>query len=168
MRATAPKPGPARRGFTLIELMIVVAIIAMMATFALPSYQERVIQSQVREGLQLAGFAQEAVAEVWARQRQWPRDNAAAGLPPADRIVGRMVAGVEVRGGSIVILFGQQANRFLAGRRLALRPATVPEHPKVPIAWVCGLAAVPERMQAPADNATDLPPPFLPLDCRPK
>jgi type IV pilus assembly protein PilA len=168
MNGRKPPPAAAtlRRGFTLIELMIVVAIMGIMATLAVPTYQDRIIQAQVKEGLQLAVFMQEAVAERYTAQRQWARDNAAAGLPPPEMIVGRVVSAAEVRDGSIVITYGNQSNRFLAGKTLALRPATVPGYPKVPISWVCGLAAVPDKMSAPPTNATTLPLSFLPLDCR--
>lgn len=157
---------PAERGFTLIELMIVIAIIGIMASMAVPSFQDRVIRAQVAEGLALADFAKQAVAAHYARTRGMPQDNQAAGLPPAERIVGNHVSALAVRGGAIHIRFGNQANRNLAGKTLTLRPATVAGYPQVPIAWVCGTAAVPAKMSASGHSATDLPPPHLPFDCR--
>jgi type IV pilus assembly protein PilA len=156
----------ADRGFTLIELMIVIAIIGIMASMAVPSYQDRVIRAQVTEGLVLADFAKQAVAAHYARTHSLPADNQAAGLPPADRIVGNHVSALAVRGGALHISFGNQANRNLAGKTLTVRPATVEGYPQVPIAWVCGTAAVPGKMKASGDSATDLPAPHLPFDCR--
>jgi type IV pilus assembly protein PilA len=154
------------RGFTLIELMIVIAIIGIGAGLAMPSYQDRVIRAQVAEGLALADMAKQAVAAQHARTGTLPRDNAAADLPPADRIVGNYVSSLAVEGGAVQISFGQLSNRNLAGKVLTLRPATVPGYAQVPIAWVCGLASVPPTMRAQGTNRTTLPGPHLPVDCR--
>lgn len=165
----AKEPSSPRRGggFTLIELMVVIAVMGVMATMAVPSFQDRVIRAQVTEGLALADFARQAVAAHHARTRGGlPRDNAATGLPPAERIVGNYVSSVAVRSGAIDIRFGNLANRNLSGKTLTLRPAVVEGYPQVPIAWVCGTAATPDTMKLHGDNATDLPGHHLPLDCR--
>jgi type IV pilus assembly protein PilA len=154
-------------GFTLIELMVVVAIMGIMATLAMPSYQDRIIRAQVKEALSLASFAQEGVQAFQRTHRKLPANNAEAGLPPADKIVGNHVVGVRVEAGATHLSFGNNANRNLAGKTLTLRPAIVKDHPQVPIAWVCGQAGVPAQMQAMGDNRTDLPLEFLPVDCRP-
>ncbi len=154
------------RGFTLIELMVVIAIMGVLATLAIPSYQDRVIRAQVAEGQQLAEFAKQAVAEHYAKTRNLPTNNQAAGLPPGDRIVGNYVTSLVVKAGAIHIQFGNLSNRNLTGKTLTLRPAVVADYPQVPIAWVCGTAAVPAKMKAQGENATDLPSHHLPLDCR--
>jgi type IV pilus assembly protein PilA len=154
------------RGFTLIELMIVIAILGIGAGLAMPSYQDRVIRAQVAEGLVLADMAKQAIAAEYARSGTLPADNAAAGLPPADRIVGNYVSSLVVESGAVQIGFGQLSNRNLAGKVLSLRPATVPGYKQVPIAWVCGQASVPPKMNAEGRNRTTLPGPHLPVDCR--
>jgi len=153
------------RGFTLIELMIVVAIIGIMATFALPSYQERIIKTQIQEGLEIAAPVKAAEAQYYAKYKRLPADNASLGLPAPDKFVGNYVRRVEVENGAIHITFGNRINRNASGKKLTLRPAIVEDAPIVPIAWVCAKAKVPEGMNALGGNATDLPDHLLPLDC---
>jgi len=153
-------------GFTLIELMIVVAIIAILSSMALPTFQDRVIRSQVGEGLQVAEFVRQSVTAYYARTKRMPADNAAAGLPEARLIVGNYVDEIVVKDGVVTITYGNRSNRNLAGKKLSLRPAIVEAAPAVPIAWVCGAASVPERMKAQGANGTTLPPTHLPVDCR--
>lgn len=154
------------RGFTLIELMVVIAIIGVMATMAIPSYQDRIIRTQVTEGQNLAEFARQAVGAHYARAKSLPASNAAAGLPPADQIMGNYVTQLVVEQGALHIRYGNLANRNLAGKTLSLRPAVVEGYPQVPIAWICGQAAAPEKMKVHGNNATDLPGHFLPIECR--
>lgn len=153
-------------GFTLIELMIVIAILGILATMAVPSYMDRVIQAQVSEALGLAGVAQKAVGEYYARTRRMPKDNQQAGLPAAEKIVGNYTSRVQVEEGVITVTLGNRVNRFVIGKTLSLRPAVVSDAPVVPIAWVCGNAGVPDGMTAQGANTTTLPANHLPLECR--
>jgi type IV pilus assembly protein PilA len=143
-------------GFTLIELMIVVAIMGIMATMALPSYQDRVIRTEISEGMALATMAQQAIAAGYAKNHSMPKD-----------IMGSFVTSVTDVGGAITITYGNRANRNLAGKTLTLRPAVVANYPQVPPSWVCGLAKAPDKMSVLGDNQTNIPIPFLPLDCLP-
>lgn len=154
------------QGFTLIELMIVIAIVGLMATMAVPSYQGRVIRAQIKEGLGLAKFPQDEVQAYYFTHKKLPQDNQAAGLPPADKIVGNFVSHMQVVDGTVHMTFGNNANRNLAGRTLSIRPAVVAGYSKVPLAWVCGSANVPSQMSTTGENRTDLPSELLPLDCR--
>jgi len=70
-----------QNGFTLIELMIVIAIISILATMAAPSYQDRIIRSQVQEALRLAEVAKTGIEEFYTAKQRLPADNAEAGLP---------------------------------------------------------------------------------------
>jgi type IV pilus assembly protein PilA len=155
------------RGFTLIELMAVLAVIAILAVMAIPSLQEKLIRDQVLEALPLADVAKAPVALSWALTQRMPADNDAAGLPPADKIVGNYVSSTKVEGGAIQITFGNRANHSISGKLLSLRPAVVADAPIVPIAWVCGNATVPDKMTVKGQNRTDIPNILLPVRCRP-
>lgn len=154
------------RGFTLIELMIVVAIISILATVALPSYQDRVIQAQVQDALHLAEVATKSVAESYAQRGNLPPNNSAAGLPAPEKFIGNHVESLTVEQGAIHIKLGKRANKNAAGKVITLRPAVVAGERKVPVAWVCGNASAPEGMKVSGENRTSLPSFHLPIDCR--
>ena len=155
-----------RRGFTLIEVMVVVAVIAILAMMAFPTYQDKLVRDQVTEALPLADLAKAPVAAGWTLLKLFPADNAAAGLPPPEKIVSNLVSAVQVEGGAIHITFGNRANGAIRGKVLTLRPAVVEDAPIVPVAWVCGTAPVPGKMNAKGVNRTSVPPNYLPLKCR--
>ena len=154
------------RGFTLIELMVVVGIIAILALLAIPTYQDKFIRDQIAEALPLADIAKPPVAFSWAMLQNFPADNAAAGLPVADKIVNNYISSVAVEGGAISITFGNKANGAIRGKVLTLRPAVVVDAPIVPVTWVCGYATAPEKMTIKGENKTNIPSGLLPIRCR--
>ena len=157
---------PSPRGVTLIELMAVVAIIAILALMAVPSYHDKFIREQVIEALRLTDIAKGPIAAAWATTKTFLEDNAAAGLPSPDKVVSNYIKSLTIEAGAIHVVFGNQANGALRGMTLSLRPAVVEDAPVVPVAWVCGFAAAPEKMTAMAANKTDLPKVWLPVNCR--
>jgi len=94
-----------QQGFTLIELMIVVAIIGILAAIAIPQYAEYTNRARVSEGLQLAAGAKTAVSEFFSSQNAWPADNDAAGIAAPADIQGNNVTSVTVLGGAITIAY---------------------------------------------------------------
>ena len=88
-----------QKGFTLIELMIVVAIIGILAAMALPAYQDYTKRSHVSEGLSLAGSLKQAVAEYRADKGEWPRSNSVAGAAMTASITGNAVKSVGITAG---------------------------------------------------------------------
>jgi len=115
-----------QQGFTLIELMIVVAIIGILAAIAIPAYQDYTIRAQVSEGLSLSSGSKAAVAEFFQDSGSWPTNNELAGLEavPAN-IKGKYVSAVTVTAGGLGALItvdftGPSANTALATAQLVL------------------------------------------------
>lgn len=153
-------------GFTAIELMMVLGVIAILALLAVPSYQEKIVRDQVIEALPLAEIAKGPVAASWSAGLPFPDHNEGAGLPAADKIVSNLVRSVLIEKGAVHVTFGNRANSALRDKVLSLRPAVVAEAPVVPVAWVCGNAAPPDKMTVKGENKTTIPAIFLPLRCR--
>ncbi|MBE7418321.1 MAG: pilin [Ideonella sp.] len=157
------RPAP---GFTLIELLVAIAVLAILATLALPSVQAPMVRQQIVDSAPLINVAKHAVGVRWAASGKLPQDNAEAGLPAADKMVGNYVSSVSVEAGALHVVFGNQANGAINGRTLSFRPAVVDSAPMVPIAWVCAAAPVPDKMSAKGGDRTDVAAKFLPLNCR--
>jgi type IV pilus assembly protein PilA len=123
------------RGFTLIELMIVVAIIAILAAIAIPAYQNYLIRAQVAEGFSLATGAKTAVWDFVANTGRFPPSNQSSGLASANSISGDYVSSVNVTSGLITVAFsGPKANTALSGQVLVLSPTIGVGS----ITWNCG------------------------------
>ena len=160
---TAP---PRLRGFTLIELMVAISVLAILLLLAVPSYLDRLVIDQVNEALPLANLAKPPVESAWRAGTDLPADNKAAGLPEADKIVNQVVSSVALDNGAIHITFGNKANKAIAGKVLSLRPAVVEDARIVPVTWLCGRTAPPAKMVAKGADRTNIPQGLLPGRCR--
>jgi type IV pilus assembly protein PilA len=155
-----------QKGFTLIELMIVVAIIGILAAIAIPAYQDYTIRAQVTEGLNLAGAAKAAVAETFSNTGTAPATRTVAGMTAnATDTVGKFVTQVAVANGAITIMYGNQANATITGQTLSLTPYLSADQS---VAWKCGNSAAPTAtiMTGAAAGATTVIDKYLPKACR--
>lgn len=153
-------------GFSMIEMMVVIGIVAILALMMVPGYQDKLIRDQIAEALPLADIAKTRIAASWAIAQTFPADNASAGLPAADKIVNNFINSVMVQDGAIHIAFGNRANGLIRDKLLTLRPAIVDDAPIVPVTWVCGYSAAPNKMTVKGENKTNIPMNYLPFLCR--
>ena len=134
-----------QKGFTLIELMIVVAIIGILAAIAIPAYQDYTIRAQVSEGLSLASDVKAGVAEYTAQTGDWPVDLIEAGmgsLATLDDKSGRYVEQLDVSNGTIIITYGRDANSKIDAAILSLQPLV---NENGDVVWMCGKSIQPQN-----------------------
>ena len=126
-------------GFTLIELMIVVAIIAILAAIALPAYQNYVIRSQVAEGSVVADGVKSAVWDYISNRGRFPTNNQSAGLPSPASLGGKFIRTMTVSNGRIIATFAsgapQRASKAIDGKTLIFSPMASSDQGS--IRWIC-------------------------------
>lgn len=154
------------RGFTLIEMMVVLAIIAIVAMFAIPTVESPVVRKQVLESLELIEDYKKAQVVVYKMGLDFSKDNAAAGIPKPELILGNYISSVELQDGAFHLYFGKKANSVLQGKILTVHPIVVIGSAESPASWICGYSSVPEGMAAKGENKTTVELKHLPIFCR--
>jgi type IV pilus assembly protein PilA len=163
-----------QKGFTLIELMIVVAIIGILAAIAIPAYQDYTIRAQVTEGATLADGVKVAMQDYYAQHGTWPTTltgtDAAAGLNFTGAVTGQYVASVATAAntGEIIVTFGNRANAKLtvaANNTFVIYAATSVNQD---IIWICGQQALPAGATTVGGAAamTTVVAKYLPRNCQ--
>ena len=167
-----------QQGFTLIELMIVVAIIGILAAIAIPAYQDYTIRAQVTEGLNMLGDMKVAAGDFWSARGRTPvgvTANSIGVSATATDHQGSYVTQIAVNGSNgavdggfgFDVTFGNKANAKITGKLISLRATT---NAAGSLVWVCGSANPPGNpalADPTATNATDLDPKYMPANCRP-
>lgn len=152
-------------GFTLIELMITVAVVAILATIAIPSNLISRQRSEVAEALHMSDNIRQRITDDYNSSLSFPADNNEAGEPEPDLLMGNKVTRIEIENGAIHITLGNKANKSLQGKILTIRPAVVTGSPNSPISWLCGSDKPVPGMSAVGTNKTDLTDALVPSSC---
>ena len=161
-----------RNGFTLIELMIVVAIMGILASMAISTYQTYTIRAQVSEALSMGAGAKTPVIDAFNNTGRPPTDRAAAGMTPTPGDTrGAYVASVNIDKGRVDVKFGNKAHQAIFDKTLSLTPYMSGTGSYI---WRCGLAAAPPDTDIMSGGgveavyaAPDIPARYLPKSCKP-
>ncbi|HGO8441459.1 TPA: pilin [Neisseria meningitidis] len=124
-----------QKGFTLIELMIVIAIVGILAAVALPAYQDYTARAQVSEAILLAEGQKSAVTEYYLNHGEWPGNNTSAGVASSSTIKGKYVKSVEVKNGVVTAtMLSTGVNKEIQGKKLSLWA----KRQDGSVKWFCG------------------------------
>ncbi|HGN6949146.1 TPA: pilin, partial [Neisseria gonorrhoeae] len=140
-----------QKGFTLIELMIVIAIVGILAAVALPAYQDYTARAQVSEAILLAEGQKSAVTEYYLNNGKWPKNNGDAGVAASSKIIGKYVKQVEVKNGVVTATMKSDGvNKEIKDKKLSLWARRQDGSVK----WFCGQPVTRTDANAAKDDVT--------------
>ncbi len=159
-----------QKGFTLIELMIVIAIIGILAAIAIPAYQNYTIRAQVTEGLSLASGIETDVEQYYSNTGNWPSTLTAMSTMGVSAVSGKYVSALSVSNGTIEVTYGNSASSYIGTKKLAIQPYLDSNND---IVWVCGTSTTTltkntdgsGTASTAASGATSVSPTYLPSNC---
>ncbi len=154
-----------QKGFTLIELMIVIAIVGILAAVALPAYQDYTARAQVSEAILLAEGQKSAVTEYYLNHGEWPANNSDAGVASASDIKGKYVQSVTVANGVVTAeMKSTGVNKEIQGKKLSLWA----KRQDGSVKWFCGqpVARTAKATDVAAANGKKIDTKHLPSTCR--
>ncbi|HEZ1326614.1 TPA: pilin [Neisseria meningitidis] len=158
-----------QKGFTLIELMIVIAIVGILAAVALPAYQDYTARAQVSEAILLAEGQKSAVTEYYLNHGEWPKNNTSAGVASSSTIKGKYVKEVTVANGVITAtMLSSGVNKEIKDKKLSLWA----KRQDGSVKWFCGQpvtrndTAKDDTVAADTDTAKKIDTKHLPSTCR--
>jgi type IV pilus assembly protein PilA len=160
-----PKRPGIHSGFTLMELMIVVAVIAILATLTMPSLLAQRQRRDVAEAIKTAKNIRDSVTDYYYLHLTFPADNEDAGVPEPDYLIGNKVTGMEIIDGVINIKLGNKAAKPLQNKIVSIRPAVVTGSPSSPISWLCGYEKPVDGMEAVGTDETNVVTGAIPASC---
>ncbi|HGO9011577.1 TPA: pilin [Neisseria meningitidis] len=142
-----------QKGFTLIELMIVIAIVGILAAVALPAYQDYTARAQVSEAILLAEGQKSAVTEYYLNHGEWPANNSSAGVATSADIKGKYVKSVTVANGVITAQMASSGvNNEIKGKKLSLWA----KRQDGSVKWFCGQPVTRNDTATATATATDV------------
>lgn len=158
-----------QQGFTLIELMSVVTIIGLLASIALPAYQNYMTRAKIAEGFALIAPIKKSIGDYYAYTGKLPTNNKMAGLPEPEQLRGNYVTSITVEDGAIHVIMNRKMVAQLKKDEttISVRPAILPVYPpNATLAWYCGPYSTDKKLTVFGKNKTTVNFKYLPSICR--